>query len=173
MSEPAIARSNETTEASSGTMTETTNETSNPVSDETSNQTSSPPSDDAIGEAVRAIVAESLGRPITDVQLTSVLMAELGAESLDFLDIVFRIEREFKIEITRGEMERAARGDMTPEEFAPSGVISEAGLARLRELMPEAADRIGPGLRPSTILSLFSTRTFANMVIAKRDGRSA
>ncbi|TMQ09493.1 MAG: acyl carrier protein [Deltaproteobacteria bacterium] len=125
-----------------------------------------------IHEAVRAIVAESLGCPLDGVTLDSVLMAELGAESLDFLDIVFRLERDFKIEITRGEMERASRGDMTPEEFAPRGVISEAGLARLRELMPEAADRIQPGLRPSTILTLFSVRTFANMVIGKRDGRT-
>ena len=97
---------------------------------------------------------------------------DLGAESLDFLDIVFRLERDFGIEITRGEMERASRGDMSQDEFAPGGVISEAGLARLKELMPEASDRIKPGLRPSTILTLFSVQTFANMVIGKRDGRT-
>ncbi|HLL24769.1 MAG TPA: phosphopantetheine-binding protein [Kofleriaceae bacterium] len=129
-------------------------------------------SDAEIGESVRKIVAESLGRKLDDVKVDSILMADLGAESLDFLDIVFRLEREFGIEITRGEMERASRGDMTADEFAPAGVISEAGLARLRELMPEAADRIQPGLRPSTILTLFSVQTFANMVIGKRDGRS-
>jgi acyl carrier protein len=125
-----------------------------------------------IEQTVRAIVAESLGRKLDEVRLDSVLMADLDAESLDFLDIVFRIERDFHIEITRGEMERASRGDMSAEEFAPGGVISEAGLARLRTLMPEAADRIKPGLRASTILSLFSVQTFANMVIGKRDGRS-
>jgi acyl carrier protein len=118
------------------------------------------------------IVAESLGRPESDVKLSSVLMADLGAESLDFLDIVFRLEREFSIQITRGEMEKASRGDMSQEEFAPGGVLSEKGLARLRELMPEAADRIKPGLRPNMILTLFSVQTFANMVIGKRDGRS-
>ena len=130
-------------------------------------------SDERIGEMCRVIVAESLGKPLTEVTMTSVLMADLHAESLDFLDIVFRIERDFKIEITRGEMERASRGEMTEEEFAPDGVISEVGLARLRELMPEAAGRIVPGLRPSTILTLFSVQTFANMVIGKRDGRTA
>ena len=118
------------------------------------------------------IVAESLGRPESDVKLSSVLMADLGAESLDFLDIVFRLEREFGIQITRGEMEKASRGEMSQEEFAPGGVLSEKGLARLRELMPEAADRIKPGLRPNMILTLFSVQTFANMVIGKRDGRS-
>jgi acyl carrier protein len=125
----------------------------------------------AIAELVRTIVADALARPDADVTLRSNLMQELGAESLDFLDIVFRIERAFAIQITRGEMERASRGDMSADEFAPGGVISERGLARLRELMPEAADRIEPGLRPSMILTLFTVQTFASMVIGKREGR--
>jgi acyl carrier protein len=125
-----------------------------------------------ISEATRKIVADALGRGDDEVKLGSILMSDLGAESLDFLDIVFRLEREFDIQITRGEMEKASRGDMSADEFAPGGVISDRGLARLRELMPEAQDRIQPGLRPSTILTLFSVQTFANMVIGKREGRS-
>jgi acyl carrier protein len=78
---------------------------------------------------VREIIAEALARDVSEVQLQANLMEDLGAESLDFLDIVFKLERAFGIQITRGEMERAARGDMTDEEFAPGGVISEAGLA--------------------------------------------
>jgi acyl carrier protein len=124
-------------------------------------------------QAVREVVAEALARDVGEVKLESLLMEELGAESLDFLDIVFKLERAFDIQITRGEMERAARGTMSDEEFAPSGIISEAGLARLRELMPEAAHRIQPGLRPAQILSLFSVRTFVNLVLAKRQGHSA
>ena len=123
--------------------------------------------DQEIGEIVCRVVAEALGRDI-EVRVTSNLMNDLGAESLDFLDIVFKLEQTFGIQITRGEMERAARGDMSDEEFAPGGVISEAGLQRLRELMPEAADRIHPGLRPMQILSLFSVQTFVNIVNAKR-----
>src|SRR4051794_39124965 len=107
-----------------------------------------------IEETVRKIVAEALAKDQSVVTVTSNLVEELGAESLDFLDIVFKIERAFDIQITRGEMERAARGDMSEEDFAPGGVISPAGLARLRELMPEAADRVVPGLRPVQILSL-------------------
>ena len=127
---------------------------------------------EAVGTAVREIVAEALAMDLAEVRLESNLMDDLGAESLDFLDIVFRIENRFGIEITRGEMERAARGDLSDDEFAPGGVISEKGLARLRELLPESADRIKPGLRPAKILSLFSVRTFANMVLGKRQGQS-
>ncbi|WP_224240962.1 phosphopantetheine-binding protein [Hyalangium gracile] len=124
-------------------------------------------------QTVREVVAEALARDISEVKLESILMEELGAESLDFLDIVFKLERAFDIQITRGEMERAARGTMSDEEFAPGGVISEAGLTRLRELMPEASHRIQPGLRPSQILTLFSVRTFVNLVLAKCQGQSA
>jgi acyl carrier protein len=120
-----------------------------------------------VPERVREIVAEALARSPADVRPESILMADLGAESLDFLDIVFKLEHEFHIQITRGEMERAARGDMSDEEFAPAGIVSEQGLARLRELMPEAAARIEPGLRPGQILSLFSVQTFVNLVRAK------
>ena len=127
----------------------------------------------AAADQVRQIVADALGKSHDEVALSSSLMEDLGAESLDFLDIVFQLEQTFGIEITRGEMERAARGDMTDEEFAPGGVISEAGLARLRELMPEASARIAPGLRPRQILSLFSVQTFVNLVAAKQAGRSA
>jgi acyl carrier protein len=120
-----------------------------------------------VPDRVREIVAEALARPADEVRLGSILMADLGAESLDFLDIVFKLEHEFRIQITRGEMERAARGEMSDEEFAPAGVVSEKGLARLRELMPEATARIQPGLRPGQILSLFSVQTFVNLVRAK------
>jgi len=123
--------------------------------------------DQEIADTVCRVVAEALGRDV-EVRVTSNLMNDLGAESLDFLDIVFKLEQTFGIQITRGEMERAARGDMSDEEFAPGGVISEAGLQRLRELMPEAADRIQPGLRPMQILSLFSVQTFVNIVNTKR-----
>jgi acyl carrier protein len=126
---------------------------------------------ESVEEIVCRIVAEALDAKVSDVRPESILMADLGAESLDFLDIVFKLEQTFHIQITRGEMERAARGDMSEEEFAPGGVISEAGLARLRELMPEAKDRIQTGLRPRAILSLFSVQTFANIVRAKQGAK--
>jgi acyl carrier protein len=132
-----------------------------------------PRTDAEVVEAVRQIVAEALSVDLASVKPGTILMEELSASSLDFLDIVFKLEQTFGIQITRGEMERAARGNMSDEEFAPDGVISEAGLARLRELMPEAQSRIQPGLRPVQILSLFSVQTFINLVKAKLSGQTA
>ena len=130
------------------------------------------PSAPARAEIVAGCIADALAIDVAGVKLDSNLMADLGADSLALLDIVFRLEQAFNIQITRGEMERAARGEMSEEEFAPDGVISEAGLDRLRSLLPEAAERIHPGLRTGQILTLFSVRTFVNMVEGKLQGQS-
>ena len=124
--------------------------------------------EDGVLEQVRSLVAEAMGRDRALVTADASLMKDLGVESLDFLDIVFQIERTFGIQITRGEIERAARGDMTDEEFAPAGVLSEAGLARLRQLMPESAGRIHAGLRPAQIPELFTVRTLVRIVTTKQ-----
>ena len=121
-----------------------------------------------LAQKVCEVVARSLALDPARVTAQSSLMEDLGAESLDFLDIVFELERTFDIQITRGELERAARGDMEEEAFAPGGVISEAGLQRLRELLPEMSHRIVQGLRPAQILSLFTVQTFATMVQTKQ-----
>jgi acyl carrier protein len=122
---------------------------------------------------VRRCIAKSLSLEVEKVELDSNQIDDLGADSLALLDIVFRLEQEFTIQITRGEMERAAKGDMSDEDFAPGGVISEAGLGRLRSLIPESAQRIQPGLRPGQILTLFTVRTFLNVVEGKLRGQSA
>jgi acyl carrier protein len=121
-------------------------------------------SDRSLESKVCALIAAAVGCDPARVTPTAGLMDEVGLDSLDFLDLVFQLERTFGIQITRGEMEAAARGDMTEEDFAPSGVISERGLQRLRTLMPEAAARIAPGLRAREILGLFTARTFAKVV---------
>ena len=131
-----------------------------------------PAHDPIVVDKTRAIVAEALGRRIDEVKLESQLMEQLGAESLDFLDIVFRLEEDFGITISRGEIEKGARGELTDEEFAPGGVISERGLDKLRQLLPESSPRILPGLRPRQILTLFTVETFVKIVEGKRAGQS-
>jgi acyl carrier protein len=128
---------------------------------------------DDIDQVVCRLIAEALGREPAQVTPAASLIDDLGADSLDFLDIVFRLERAFTIQITRGEIEAVARGELTEEEFAPGELISERGLARLRELMPEAAARIQPGLHAREIPGLFTARTFAGIVRRAREKRGA
>jgi acyl carrier protein len=82
-------------------------------------------------------LVEALNVDEEDIKPTASLQADLGAESIDFLDIIFRLERDFGIEIPRDELfpESIFRGD---PEFVQGGRVTEKGLAQLRSRMPSA-----------------------------------
>ena len=83
---------------------------------------------------------------------------------LDLLDLVFNLEQAFGISIPRGEFERRARERLGDAPFEVNGVITEDGLAGLREAMPEAAAHIKAGMRTHQIPMLFTVQSFYNMV---------
>ena len=93
-------------------------------------------SDEIYGKVARVLV-ESLNVDEHDLTSTATLQGDLGAESIDFLDIVFRLEREFGIKIPRGELfpESVFRGD---SEFVSDGDVTDKGIDELRSRMPYA-----------------------------------
>ena len=95
------------------------------------------PTRDEIYEKVSATLVEALNVDEGDVTPEATLQGDLGAESIDFLDIVFRLEREFGIKIPRGELfpESIFQGD---PEFVQEGQVTAKGLQELREKMPFA-----------------------------------
>jgi len=95
------------------------------------------PTQEEIFSKVSATLVEALNVEEEEVTPTSTLQGDLGAESIDFLDIVFRLEREFGIKIPRGELfpESIFQGD---PEFVTNGRVTEKGLAELHARMPFA-----------------------------------
>src|SRR5580704_15103517 len=95
------------------------------------------PSQDEIFAKVSATLVEALNVDEEEIKPTSTLQGDLGAESIDFLDIVFRLEREFGIKIPRGELfpESIFQGD---PEFVQNGKVTAKGLQELRARMPFA-----------------------------------
>ena len=95
------------------------------------------PSQEEIFTKVSATLVEALNVDEEEIKPTSTLQGDLGAESIDFLDIVFRLEREFAIKIPRGELfpESIFQGD---PEFVQDGRVTDKGLAELRARMPFA-----------------------------------
>lgn len=119
---------------------------------------------DELRERVRNCVAEVLLVDKDKVLPGASLIDNLGAESLDFLDLVFRLETDYQVKIPRDGLTLAAR-DGLGEHFDPGGVLSNQALERLRLLMPEVqSDRIAPGLRTSQIPNLFTAETFVRLV---------
>jgi acyl carrier protein len=119
----------------------------------------------AYPEVAKAI-AEALGRGVDQVKLESRIVGDLNAESIDLLDIVFRLERAFRVKIPRGEIMEDARGDLPEEEFAAKGFLTEEGLARLREYLDEVpADRFRHPMKVGDVPLLFTVETFVKLVV--------
>jgi acyl carrier protein len=95
------------------------------------------PTQDEIYTKVSATLVEALNVDEEDIKPTSTLQGDLGAESIDFLDIVFRLEREFGIKIPRGELfpESIFQGD---PDLVQDGRVTPKGLDELRSKMPFA-----------------------------------
>ncbi len=121
---------------------------------------------EAVYPRVARAVAEALARDPAEVRITSRLFADLEAESIDLLDIVFRLEREFKIQIPRGRIVEDARGDLSEAEFEKNGVLTPAGLARLREYLSEVpAESFRPQMNLADVPTLFTVETMCKIVI--------
>jgi acyl carrier protein len=128
----------------------------------------------AIYPKVAATIADALACDEDKVKPDASLINDLGAESIDFLDIVFRLEKAFKVKIPRGKIVEDARGSLTEEQFQNAGVVTEAGLARLKEFLSEVpADRFKTPLKAAEIPRLFTVETFAKMIIRQQKATPA
>jgi len=94
------------------------------------------PTKDEIFEKVQEALVEALGVDNDEVAPEATLVGDLGAESIDFLDIVFRLEKAFDIKIPRGEL--FPEDVWTNAEYVQDGKVTEAGLEELRRRMPFA-----------------------------------
>ena len=129
------------------------------------------PSQSEIYEKVSATLVDALNVDEEDIKPTATLSGDLGAESIDFLDIVFRLEREFGIKIDRNELfpESIFQGD---PEFVQNGKVTAKGLGTLREKMPYA-DLAGFETDPAfdKIGDLFTVDLICKYVAAKVAGK--
>jgi len=90
--------------------------------------------DEIFGE-VQEVLVDALGVDDDEITTEATLMGDLGAESIDFLDVVFRLEKTFSIKIPREEL-FPAESLMNNPEFVNNGKLTEKGLSELREKMP-------------------------------------
>ena len=121
---------------------------------------------DTVFPTVAETMADALGCDLEDIKLDVSLIEGLDAESIDFLDMVFRLERAFKIKIPRGKIVENARGALTEAEFETGGIVTDAGMAQLRAYLSEIpADRFKTPMKAKDIPRLFTPETFCKLVI--------
>ena len=90
---------------------------------------------DEIFAEVQEVLVDALGLDDDEVTPEATLMGDLGAESIDFLDIVFRLEKSFGIKMPREEL-FPAENILSNPDFVSGGKLTEAGLSELKEKMP-------------------------------------
>lgn len=98
---------------------------------------------------IRAAVAESLALDLDQVAPTSRLVDDLGADSLDFIDLIFTLEKEFDVKLREGEFDFVAKLDFTDPAVLVDGHLTRPVVERLRENLPALddepdLDRISP-----------------------------
>ena len=92
------------------------------------------PTRDEIFQTVREELADVLAADVDDVTENATLAGDLGAESIDYLDIVFHLERAFNIKVPRDEL--LPTDILTSADYVSEGRLTEAGVAKLRERLP-------------------------------------
>jgi acyl carrier protein len=90
---------------------------------------------DQILQEVQGVLIDALGVDEDEVGPDATLMADLGAESIDFLDIVFRLEKAFGIKIPREEL-FPAENVLSNKEYVSNGKLTAKGLEELKKRMP-------------------------------------
>jgi acyl carrier protein len=122
------------------------------------------PTSEEIFATVRDTLVDALGVDDDEVTPEATLVGDLGAESIDFLDIVFRLEKNFDVKIPRGELfpENLAAADSS---FVADGVVTESGIAELRRRMPHAdVDSFVDDPKVENIQDLFTVQMLVNFI---------
>ena len=125
-----------------------------------------PMNETEVFEKVKDTLVEALGLDDDEVTPNATLTGDLGAESIDFLDIVFRLEKSFDIKIPRGEL--FPDNIVNNPDFVQDGRLTDTGLTELKTRMPHAdftEFEKDPDI--NNMAELFKVQTIVNYVVRK------
>jgi len=124
------------------------------------------PTAEEIYAKVRETLVDALGVDDDEVAPEATLVGDLGAESIDFLDIVFRLEKNFSIKIPRGELfPESLAADPT---LVKDGMVTESGVEELRKRMPHAdVEKFAKNPKVENIQELFTVQMIVNFIQKK------
>ncbi|MDR1085871.1 MAG: phosphopantetheine-binding protein [Deltaproteobacteria bacterium] len=107
----------------------------------------------------------SLGRSIPDFEANQKLVGDLGLDSLDLLDLIFRLERRFRVRLNPKDYELKVRAALGQAPVSENGQYTAAAVAEFRKAMPcVPADELYEGLPVANLGEVFRVRTFMNLV---------
>lgn len=124
------------------------------------------PTQEEIFAKVRTALVDALGVDDDEVTPEATLTGDLGAESIDFLDIIFRLEKSFDVKIPRGEL--FPENILTDAQYVQDGKVTANGIAELRRRMPFAdLDGFAANPKVQEFGKLFTVKTICSYVAHK------
>ena len=124
--------------------------------------------EDEILDRLKPLLVEVLGVAVDEIRPESVLVTDLGAESIDLLDLSFRIEETFNVTIEGNEIEREASKRLPEGAYERNGRLTEEALAEIRKSLPELDPaRLVTGLRKMDLPSLLTVQFFVSLIARK------
>ena len=118
-----------------------------------------------IFEQMRPLIADSLAIKASDITLESRLINDLGADSLDFIDIIFGLEKKFGIKMRDGELDFLSRLDFSSPQVMREGFLTAATLQQLQSWLPElnnVPDR--SKVTPAHVFSFITIDTLCTLI---------
>jgi acyl carrier protein len=127
-----------------------------------------------IQSAVQEAVVGALGVGEDEATPDATLMDDLGAESIDLLDILFRIERSTGVKIQASDLGEYIQGGIPDDEFGDeAGIVSPKGIEQLKGVMPQIdTDELAGKLEAEKVITLFTVGNLAEMVAARSGAAS-
>jgi acyl carrier protein len=126
-----------------------------------------------VHKAVQEAVVGALGVTEDEASPDATLMDDLGAESIDLLDILFRIERSTGVKIAASDLGEHMQGGIPDDRFSDeNGIITPEGMEHLKTVMPQLDDGLAGKLDADHVISHFTVQNLGDMV-AQRAGAGA
>lgn len=118
------------------------------------------------GLVVQQAVADALGIDLEEAVPEATLLGDLDAESIDLLDILFRIEKASEVKIKVSDIAELLQGGIPDEEFADEDdIINEVGLAQLKKSLPQIdVEELAGKLTADEVLTLFTVQNLTDLV---------
>jgi acyl carrier protein len=128
-----------------------------------------------IDSAVTEALVGALGVEEDEVTKDATVLGDLGAESIDLLDILFRLERKLGVKIQAADLAAHVQGGIPDDEFGDtSGKITAKGLAQLKKVMPQIdTDALAGKLEAEKVMSLFTVDNLSDMVAGRLAAKGA
>ena len=127
-----------------------------------------------IYDATRDAVVGALGVGEDEVTPDATLMDDLGAESIDLLDILFRIERSTGVKVQASDIGEYIQGGISDDEFGnEEGILTDKGFDQLKTAMPQIDDAQRGQMRAEEVINHFTVQNLADLVASRAGGDGA